>query len=572
MSPISPKRPITATLALAALSLATGGPSRATAGVVPAFTPPLQMSESVPRAVGVYVTKRGQRYFKDSLQELVFRQGYELTDGGAEAYSYRAAEPIDLERLPLRFQDHAVTLGAVRDTLRTWLKGFRLADPMLTAEVANIGYAAEFRAFGIRIDHEATRRTMNGRGVVILFEAEIPRVRVEAERIRGQDLANPFLGAFGADHLWAEIRGSEPLRITVPMSIGLDSRDETEFKVLDIETNLNRVRMDMGFDRPLTLPSVQVIVNGKRMAIKQDRVEQELVEQKARLLALLQEYLAGLIAERVPTALNTAFIERYARPFSDLNEMDPPGATTRKRGDKYRWGIKPEDIHVTPDHLAFGMSAFIDDPLSPKPHASVSRRLTKGGPRLAFVNPASYDAAVVVNQDLVNRVLGLGYRRGYTQHIEVDDAKPLRVLEAPEFRFNGTKARDRGRLHLKVQHDPHGLRQNLAMSGKITFEFDGILRLVSSPDGKISVLLDEIDASSLRVDTQAVRFPFNGAVREGIRDKLVENNKALARKPKVLVDKLPIPSQFAGVPIRLKSFQADPAGYLVLYFEYNLER
>jgi hypothetical protein len=557
------------------LSLASGALTTPAAHAAPdtRYTPPKQRSESISHAVGIYVTERGQQYFKENLQEALFRMGTEVTEGNFENWAYQAEEPLILDRLPVHLQKFSGTLGTVRDIIAHWLRGFELGDPLIQAEVKNVQYSLKLKNFGMHIDPEATSHLIKGRGVVMVFEAEIPQIRIDAESVRGSDSNNAFLETFGANHVFARLqKGSVPLKIRIPMSLELNAENILTFKLLELSTNLSELQLDLGFDHPLQLPLVRVMINGQKMTLNHDKIEQTLLEQKPRLLKALQAYLEKMAEERIPPAINDFVASKYPHPFSDVNKMDPPGAEHFSREEKYTWGIKPEQIRLTPHYLMIGMSAYIDDPKSTQPDAAVSRRQTKTRPMLNHVDPTTFDAAVAINEDLINRILGLGYQRGYFNKLQVSEGAPLSMLQAPEFRFDGSLPRDRGKLHIKVSQKMEGFTNQLAVKHQLTFEMDVVAHLIHTPEGQVQVALDGIDLGSINIDQRSIRSPFEGMVNAAVKKKLADADKELRRHHKIIVEKLPIPTNLPFTPpLRVKDFEADENGYIVIYFEYDLE-
>jgi hypothetical protein len=193
---------------------------------------------------------------------------------------------------------------------------------------------------------------------------------------------------------------------------------------------------------------------------------------------------------------------------------------------------------------------------------------------LQGLDPSAYDVALAVNEDLVNRILGLGYRRGYYPEIDVPGSKALKVLQAPEFRFTGGGSGSYGRLHVKVRHEADGLAEGMVMirGGHVDFEMDLIAHLIHAASGSISVAVDGIDVSSASVYTGPLIPGSRRATVGGITRALAKADRNLKKRPKVIVDALPIPTQISGIPIRVQDFRADPAGYLVLYLDYDLQR
>jgi hypothetical protein len=535
---------------------------------------PKQQSRSFPNALGLYVTDRGLRYFQDDFQELLFRQGVDPTQGGYERLKYEAKEGVDLNHLPAHMEPYASTLGELRDIITRWMKGFRFEDPRIAAQIDNIFYTAEFKHLGFRLDKKATAEfvAQGGHGAVIVFEATLPALRIEAGPISAQDLNNPFLKTFGLAqfNFGIDAATSQPLQISIPIEAGISPDEKIEFKMRDFVTNLNQLTLSTGPERlALTLPSIKIDINGQVATLNNSRVEKELLALKNQLLKPLQEYVDTWARANVPNTINEIVASNYPSFLTSINEMDPPGAPDGARQPKYLWGVRPTSVQAKPDHLVFGLEAFVEDPHAPNPAAEVSRRLSTHEPKLNLVDPHKYDAAVVINQDLINRILGLSYQRGYLSTVEVEGSEPLKVLEAHEFHFDGSAGRDRGRLHVKLEHDADGFAERLAIRRRVSFEMDLLARLVKTKDGNVMVQIDGVDVASLRMDRSDVRRIFRRRVRKSLQAKMRALNAQFMRKPMPIVESLPIPSHIAGIPIRVSDFQADSNGYVVIYIEYE---
>jgi len=532
-----------------------------------------QHAPSIPRAVGIYLTTRGQRYFSENLLDLLNRRGYELGDGGFDQWTYQAQEPVLLGQLPAHMLPFAKPLSNLRDYIKQWLLNSDLGDPLIHAQLTHISYSAKPTRFGLQIDPLATAQTMGDRGVVLNFQAEIPSLRVEVDNVSAEDSNNEFLGVFGADHPWTELAPrSEPLTVSIPLRLQLESSGGLRFEMLGIQTNLPAIDLLMGFDHPMHLPIVRVKVNGYAMTLNQATLEKELLLLQSQLLKAAQAYLSNYATENGPATINALINNQFANTlFSDINEMDPPGALVATGpADRYRWGVSPEEIHLTPNHLMLGLSAFIEDPKAKNPFAEVSRRQVSRPPVLNIADPATYDAAITINEDLVNRVIAMGYLRGYFPTLDVSGSAPLVVLQAPEFHFNSSS--DRGKLRIKVMHKVAGLEESIAIRREVTFEMDVNARLIHTAQGSLSVVVDSVDTKSLKIDVSTINSLFRGTVQSKLLKELVSTNQDLAKKPKVIVAALPVPSQIGGIPIKIKDFRADPNGYLVLYTEYDLGR
>jgi hypothetical protein len=525
--------------------------------------------KQVSHAVGLYLTARGQQYFHKHLEDLLFRQGYSLSEGGFDTWEYKATQPLILDHLPGQYEQYHGTLAAVRDIFRRWLR-HTLNDPLIAARIDGIRYQVKFDKLGASVDLRSTRTMFpQGGGLVLDFEVEIPSLMVGAPTIRAMDLANQFLGTLGMNGFWAGLHEeSAPLRIRVPIVVRLENgvlRNE----VLALESNLREVRLDADFDRPLLLPKVQVIVNGKTMTLKQNKVEEALLKHKDRLIAALQSYLADLAEERVPLAVNELVRRSMPTGLQEVNDMDPPGAETIGPDDKFKWGMSPEMIHVSNDFLHVGLSGFVNDPkLKVQPPYRPSSART-AFPLLNQENPAQYDVAIALNQDLINRILELSYKRGYFDRIEMQKDTFLKLLDPPRLWVDRNGPRDRAKVHVRAAQKVSGM-ETWVVRSPFEFEADIDVRLVLSKKGTLSVNLDRIDEKSVRVDKRFIKMGlFEGLVMSKIRKTVRKGNVGLKSHPRVLIEELPVPREVAGVPIRVKNFQSDSNGFLVLYVEYD---
>ncbi len=546
--------------------------------VHPGFSTP---GSSIDRAIGVFITHRGQSYFWDHLEDLVALNGYYFREGGFERFDYRAEEPVDILNLPVEYGHFRGKLSDVSQVIKRWFRGFSLENPLVTASAEGISYVVNFSRFGLRVDRDQTRALRDGRGVVVGFELEIPDARIDVQRIRGRDLNNDrlvgelgvdqFLAGFGPDERQATSATAVPLRIRIPIVAELNERDDLTFRVLDLETNLKEVGLQFSFARPLQLPRVEIIVNGRVMTLNQRRLEDELMRHTDKLLDHVKEYMADFAHEKVPAAINALVSERMPNGFNEVNEMDPPGAPLPvARGNKFKWGVKPQEVRVTRHFLHFGLMGFVEDPRSRDVRpASTSRTLDY--PALNLVDPRQYDLALAINQDLFNRILGLSFRRRYFDRIELDGGGSLRLVRAPELRIDGTNSRNQAKLHLRISQNVTGIASWIVHS-PLEFDVDVLIGLQKNAYGCLSARLHSIDERSAHIEDRYFKNDlFRGHVYRSVRDKLRETNRGLARSPKLLVEHVPIPSQIGGMQIRVKEFQSDPNGYLVVYLEYAPE-
>ena len=162
---------------------------------------------------------------------------------------------------------------------------------------------------------------------------------------------------------------------------------------------------------------VKDIVNGYPMQLNQAKLERELLQLQSPLLKALQTYLADYGQQYAPGKLTTRSSRKTTptRSSRTSTRWYSTGAPTGLKAQvvRYKWGITPQELELTNDYLMLGLSGFVEDPTAKNPMAPVSRLQVTRPPLLNLLNPTTFDAAIAINEDLVNRILALGYNRGY---------------------------------------------------------------------------------------------------------------------------------------------------------------
>jgi hypothetical protein len=531
--------------------------------------------EMIDRSIGVYVTREGQRYFQNNLEDVLYRNGIALSEGVVAKWKYLAEEPIDLDRLPEKMRKYQETLDGVRTTMKNWLFGFKMNDPRLTATVNNVQYSATFSRLGIRVADQTANKELGLSPDTIVFylDVEIPQIRVEVASIRANDLNNSFLGTFGINKVWLGLnKQSKPLAFQMPIAISIDPKNGVLVRAMKLKSNLTTVSIGSGFARPLIMPKVELRINDKVMALDHSAVEADLVKRQAGLVQALQAYLKGMSETEVPKRVNALFRLKKAENngFTEVSFIDPPG----KEGfvspkEKFKLGLVPADIESTPTHLYVGVSSFVSDPLARSLYQLPPSAVNPQRPALSALNPLQYDVALSLNQGVINRMLQLSYFRGYFEKVDMGDGDPFRVVAPPEMRFNGVGGPGHATLHMRIEKPAKGFMENLVLRDKIQIEFDLDIVFKRAPGG-LKVVMNQVREQSITIDKAYVER-FDGMVKKNTLKRFQATNKGLRASEKTLVDNLPIPPSVIGVPIDLIHMDAEATGNMVLYLKYGAE-
>ena len=523
------------------------------------------------RAVGVFISERGQKFLHNNFEQILFANGFAIREGEIPDWNYVAREAVSLDRLPPQFEKFNPTFQKIRDLMERWLKGFHLNDPKLAVSVRDIRYVAEFRRLGFRADRKMLRELKRDHAVVLVAEAEIPKLRIDVGSMKAGDVNNPFLGHLGVNGFWtATAPKTEALKIKIPLLVELSQRDGLRVEVLRFTTNLPKVQMGFGFDRPLIIPTVEVIVNGHKMELDRKAIEDDLLKHQTNLVQGLQNLLKGELEAQIPSLLSS-LIEKKLGNVSDENEMAPPGApNTKKPARNFLWGLTPEEVEHGASNLYLGLAGYVEDPASSTYLPIRGMVQGKGTPVLSGKYGKKYDVALALNQGLFNRVLQLSHQRGYFKKVP-SGAKGefIELVEAPVFRFDHHGARDHVKLRLVLNYWPTGL-ERVAIKGPMRIGFNLDARFARMPDGSTSILMDHLDKDSVEIDKNAIRFDFfEERVLKGVADRIDAENRGMKKSAKSLADHFPVPETLFGVPIVTNGFEVLPNGYLVLYTEFG---
>ncbi|MGK5086376.1 hypothetical protein WDW86_02365 [Bdellovibrionota bacterium FG-2] len=535
------------------------------------------------RAVGLGLTERGQKYFVEHFADVLFANGISLSEGQIDSFVLNAEKPLKLDQLPIHFQKFSGTLGKIRSILKSWLLGFSFNDPLIRVEVKDIRYSAQIDRLGFSLQTSPVREFTGANSAVFVLEAQIPSLRLSAASVMGKNLNNSSLKTFGVRGLFTELSGeSKPLEIQIPIGVRIKETGNVEFNILGIHTSLDQVDLKMGFDRPLVLPRVEVLIDGHPIALNQAALERELLKLKDRYLEMLQVLLDRFAEEQLPQKLNNLIQAYLPQNLVEGNEMAAPGAPVMGAAfqTKFKWWMSPQELRQESHMLFLGLAASVRDPAKSSVEAlgtdwSCAEDSMRSMPTFSGAHPADYDLALSLNQDLVNQILGLSFARGYFEKVPYGDAgESLAMTVAPELVLTGALAKDRAILRLQVAKKPQGI-EKFFVENPLLFSFDMNVRLVVTPgvkgaSSRISLLVDRIDESTVKVKRESVKLGFlHSMIEKSVKKKIRRANVGYKSNPMALAKDVAIPSEVAGIPLSLQSLQSDSSGYIVLYLEYG---
>jgi len=531
----------------------------------------------ITNAVGVFFSPRGQSYFRNNLEDLLYRNGWVIGQGHfPEGWKWEATEPLPLEHLPAEMSSYQPIIHTVRDTLTRWLVGFEFKDPLLSLSLTEASYQIAFQRLGLKADYDGLRKLGIDHAVLVNLEIAISDLQLKAGKIRLKDGNNPFLGEIGMDKAIITLsKKSPPIKLRVPFVLELNQHSGLKVTVLPVMSNLEATTLSTGFASPMVLPKLEIIVNGKRMPLNYKTVEADFRKQLPKLFLMAQDLLKEKLETTLPATLTSflqAKIDEKATELTEVSELDPPGLENANPKDRFRFGMVPEEVEHTKDYLFLGISAFITDPkVSPYGASIAPKETASGSPEIHPTDPEGYDIAFAINQGLLNRALELSFNRGYYDKVSSGPSSSVRLLEPPRFQFESDPASKSGRIRLRLNIRKKVSGWDLiAVEGHLNVAFDMIIRMEKNKKGGLDFLMEKIDTDSVVVDGSTSRFGFlRGKVMAAVWDEVREKNAALKITPEMAKENFPIPSSLIGLPLAMTAMEVLSNGYLVVYNRFG---
>jgi hypothetical protein len=245
----------------------------------------------IPDGTRLYLSKRGQAWFKGHFEGVLLANGIDLsrrrieetefmltslTGAGASPTSAHAKRPTPLEHL-------ASNLGA-------YFKGVPFQEPPdLRFSMLAYRYELKFNHLTVEIDPRGPSLHGFSRGVVALLRGDASEFSFDLPRLRAVLPERPdFLGTLGLNGGRASLvkGGLRPAMIEIPILIDIDSNG-LSLEVLAVRTNFTGVMLEASFEA-LLLPSIDILIDGRRYSFDRAAFEQEVRKLLPEILPLLQ--------------------------------------------------------------------------------------------------------------------------------------------------------------------------------------------------------------------------------------------------------------------------------------------
>jgi len=558
--------------------------------------PPSLDKKFIPGAVRLQITPRGMTYFETRLQGILNNLGMNLTEGYFEPFEWKSDRSYGFEDMNLP-QEKAELLGKVRLLLSKWLVGFSLKEIRPGLQVGDTQYRAQFSRFALVTDEKLMRSLRKTDGAVLAIELEVKNMNIQTNRVRAFDLNNQFLGQVGADQVQVELGSvQKPLRIRLPFYVRINSFGELEFQALQVASNLPDTALSLNYKK-IVVPKIAFEINGHRFEFNEQELQKEAEAQLPEILRVLKVQMDRFAREDLPKLLNEKAKQFFAGSLEEVQTMDPPGGES-PNPHPLLWGLKANRIQLS-DSLMLNLSAYVEDPLTPKRPLMASLG-SRGAPTFTAMKSTDYDIAMSIDRGMINRVLQHSFERKLFENISMGEETDPATCEvvrsataAPRIlRLSKTPAIDS-----VIRKDAHLLPENqtfLKISTKVqvpdgtvrglkkallrdNFELnlDLIVKMRSLGSKGMQILFYDIDLESLKLDESYLTplgLLVKNSVMKAIREEMENTSRCWKVKENALPGTLPLPPEVLGLRLEVKKLVMDPRGHLVMYLNYTQSR
>jgi hypothetical protein len=506
----------------------------------------------VSEGVHVYITPKGQNYFKTDLNAVILGNRLDLSNNVWDEIKFPVGKSLSSA------SDDFSELSA---QMSPYFYGFPLNPPKLEGSLRDSNLKVKFKTLGAEIDPSGPSAYgyPHAKGVIILMRMEARDLQFTMKTLRLDDLANKgLLGILGVDDFEAHMTNGSTTTIKAELPILVEADGQkASLKILAIKTNLQKALFESNFDK-LRVPTLKVVIDNKEYPFDVATFEKEL---RARLPQITTTIVTKLRAYFEKGYGKDLIQARFDTLASRLN-IDLPYP---KVDAKMTVTLRPQLAEFTRAKL-LGIS-FDTDAVDGKRPSKSKMTLTTNAALESF-DADTYDIGGILSPGTVNGVLERAWANGVLRKFSMgkDDAghpTKISITQPPIVSFiPAVPGAGQVQVHAAIGYFVRGVGRIL-FKGPIPIEFDLVAKIDVNAKNEAEFSLDHIDESTLKVDTSATwLWPIRGLVNNLVRKKVKQLNED-AKNAKSIVS-FPIPEVLLGVPLRIKSVSTEAGNLIVL--------
>ncbi len=538
-----------------------------------ALLPPFvhaRVHPAIHQSVWLKVTPEGQQLFADDLLSVIEGSGFPIQARQFDQIDYQAEEPVSLDGMTIETTaDERSALEQIQTEIRKWLLGIELEVPRIHARILNLSYCSSFETLSLKILGTTPARD----GIRVRLDLIVPQIEIRAAQALARDQNNEWLGELGIQDIQVALGGrSKPLKITGEFSIHLKSAGRFTLTTDSLHSNLSEIPADIDFSPEIQLPKIEVVINGRTLALNPTPILDLVRSQKHSLISALQKYLGAALRENLPK-----WFEVIAKPLQ-MTTVDKAiaipaiGAPESLEASlaEYKLGLFAEGVGISPDGALHLVGAsFVEDPISDEHLPAGPPLKLAATPR--FDRTKAYDFSVGIHPELINRMLTLSHRRGYFEGIPLNDGSTIDLFEAPKVEIDGKVPAGMLRMKLALKTASGGGFKRLFVRKDVRLKFDGFVQGIRNADASFSLALRSVDLDSLEVDDKAATLGlFKGIVRNNVLEELRKFDTELRQTPLMLAAQVRPPENVMGLRWTLLDLTTEPrTGFISAYFGFK---
>lgn len=525
----------------------------------------------VAKGVRFYFSPHGQAYFQSNLESVLKKNDLDLSKNHWDDISFILEDPLNETKLPESFQTpEREKFHELHGRLRSFFFGFPIQTPRIQVSLSGSDLPVHFRAMGAEVDPKGPTAYGRDKGVIVLMHLVAEVATFDSKQIRIEDLANKdFLGVMGIDHLVTHLRDGDrrTVKVEIPVLVGTGPNGAT-MEILSVRTNLEKVNFDLNFDK-LLLPTISVVVNGKDYTFDKAAFETEIRGMLPDLSTLLMGAVKSYFETSGKELIQPSFDDLAKSLNIDFGIALPDSFAI---ADELKVVLRPTAAEYTKTKL---LGVVFNSEIMDSKQQEFSATSAPGlalDPSLSEVDPQSYDLSLVLHPAALNSVIDRAWKGGLLSEIEIGkdssgDPEMVALPEPPVVSFTGLPASNLANFHAKIAYSVKGLGRIL-FKGPIPIEMDMRVRLETNLKNEIEIVLDQIDETTLKIDTRATWLaPIREMVEEMVREKLAKLNVDIRTK-RTLMTSIPTLDELIGIKLRLDTVKTDN-GNLVLFCDFD---
>jgi hypothetical protein len=512
----------------------------------------------IPYSVGVMVSPSGYNGISRNLENLLYLNGISPNSFYLEKVEAKTEEG-PLESLVENQPELYDLVKTWREYLQRVLIGIRLDKHQFALEAQNLEANVEWDEFNVNFLPASRVLGEKAPGVILNLTAQATSLLLGVDKVRGKDLINPYLGEAGFNDIKINMDpATGPLEITAQLHI---TKDQGGFnaKVLPLQWNWQDLTLEATYDRPLVFPEVKILINGHAIDVNVAELDNIFREKLPALLAkaseVIEKYVTGDGVQSISRSIN----EKVGQGLNETNIMEPPGAPNKKV-KPFIWGLHLDTLGMKGDNISINLSGFARDGVKAenlrlKDIKSARKPFTPNVKRLD-----KHDAAISLNQGLINQIIKLSAKRGYFNSIKTGSGAPIKLTKRPMFDLTGKKPK----VSVEVEYKVEGFRAAF-VKNPIRINLDLLLDFPVK-NGKASIVAKGVDMSSVFLHDKYIRL-FAGKVRDGVKSEIKKLQPGLVGY--ALAESLPLPDTLLGIGLKIKHIDIDKNGHLVVYHDFD---